>query len=253
MQPLTTIFLLSLLSFTVSQNAQAADGPIVPFTSVLPACASNCGPLYDVQGACAPPNLPAVNDNCFCTDTRLTPFDTEGTAGVTQVCGAGTGFCTAQADLQTIKTWYDDFCATSKAATTTGAGGATSTSTSTSKPKSGGGGNTWLSTHYKWVIMLVVVVFFIVGGWIVACLLRRRYIRKKEKEIEMRPPVAWGPHQLQGMTGGYNYGDGIVDANRGGRSNAGGHNKEAAAVVATPANARKSKRESKGWLTKDRK
>jgi len=95
--------------------------------------------------------------------------------------------------------------------------------------------------------MLVVIAFFIIGGWIAASLLRKRYIRRKEKEFEMRPPVAWGPHQLQGMTGGYNYGDGIVDASRGGKSHAGGHHKEAASVVATPAN---GERESKGWLTK---
>jgi hypothetical protein len=96
--------------------------------------------------------------------------------------------------------------------------------------------------------MLVVVVVAIVGGWIAACVLRRRYLRKKEKEIEMRPPVAWGPHQLQGMTGGYNYGDGTVDSSRGGKSHAAGFNKEAAAV-ATPAD---GKRESKGWLKKSR-
>ena len=70
----------------------------------------------------------------------------------------------------------------------------------------------------------------------------------------MRPPVAWGPHQMQGATGGYNYGDGIVEANRGGVSGgAGGHDKEAASVVAVPADATKVKRESRGWLTKKNK
>jgi len=122
MQSTTIIFLLSLLSFTVSQNSQAADGPIVPFTSVLPACASNCGPLYDVQGKCAPPNIPAVDPTCFCTDTRLTPFDDAGTTGVTQVCGAGIGFCTAASDLQAIKTWYDSYCASNKGVTATSSG-----------------------------------------------------------------------------------------------------------------------------------
>jgi hypothetical protein len=144
MQATTTIFLLSLLSFTVSQNSQAADGPIVPFTSVLPACASNCGPLYDVQGKCAPPNIPAVDPNCFCTDTRLTPFDAAGTAGVTQVCGTGVDFCTAASDLQTIKTWYDSYCASNKGVTATSSGASsTSTSSTTSTPKKGGGGNSW--------------------------------------------------------------------------------------------------------------
>jgi hypothetical protein len=101
-------------------------------------------------------------------------------------------------------------------------------------------------THYKWVIMLIVIVVFIVGGWVAASLLRKRYLRKKEKEIEMRPPVAWGPHQLQGATGGYSYGDGVVDANKG------GHRKEMGGAMGTPADATKGKRESKGWLTKNR-
>lgn len=105
-----------------------------------------------------------------------------------------------------------------------------------------------LDTHYRWVIMLVIVVVAIVGGWIAACLLRRRYIRRKEKEIEMRPPVAWGPHQMQGMTGGYDYGDGVADSSKAGKSHAGALNKEIGAV-ATPAH---GKRESKGWLKKNR-
>lgn len=142
MQPTTTILLLSLLSLTVSQNPQAADGPIVPFTSVLPACASNCGPLYDVQGKCAPPNIPAVDPNCFCTDTRLTPFDDSGTSGVSQVC-VGLGSCTAPADLQAIKSWYDSYCAGHKGASATTGG--SSSPTSTNKSSSGGksAGNTW--------------------------------------------------------------------------------------------------------------
>tara|TARA_R110002060_G_scaffold40106_2_gene51389 strand:+ start:334 stop:639 length:306 start_codon:yes stop_codon:yes gene_type:complete len=100
--------------------------------------------------------------------------------------------------------------------------------------------------------MIVVIFFAIVGGWIGACLLRRRYLRKKEREIEMKPPVAWGPHQMQGATGGYNYGDGIVDGNRGGSHGAGGHSKEYAAASVTPSDGRKAKRESKGLHKKNR-
>lgn len=98
--------------------------------------------------------------------------------------------------------------------------------------------------------MLVVIFVAIVGAWIAACLLRRRYIRKREKEIEMLPPVALGPHQLQEMTGGYRYGDGVVDATRGGQNNAGGHHKEMASVEATPANG--ANRHSKGLKKKNR-
>lgn len=91
------------------------------------------------------------------------------------------------------------------------------------------------STHVKWVVMIIVMFVVIVGTWIVACLFRRRYLRKKEREIEMLPPVALGPHQLQAMTGGYRYGDGVVDANRG-APRASGHHKEMASVEASPAN-----------------
>jgi hypothetical protein len=142
MQPTTTVLLLSLLSLTVSQNAQAPDGPIVPFTSVLPACASNCGPLYDVQGKCAPPNIAAVDPNCFCTDTRLTPFDNSGTSGVSQVC-VGAGSCTAPADLQAIKSWYDSYCAGHKGASPTTGGSSSPTSTNKSSSGSKSAGNTW--------------------------------------------------------------------------------------------------------------
>lgn len=92
--------------------------------------------------------------------------------------------------------------------------------------------------------MLIVLVCVISGLWIMACLLRRRYIRKKEKEFEMRPPVAWGPHQLQAMTGGYQHGDGVVDSSRG---DSGGHSKEARVEMQSESagNTIKSKRESK--------
>lgn len=68
----------------------------------------------------------------------------------------------------------------------------------------------------------------------------------------MKPPVAWGPHQMQGATGGYNYGDGVFDASRGGPSGAGGHAKEYAAAAVTPSDGRKAKRESKGLHKKNR-
>lgn len=74
------------------------------------------------------------------------------------------------------------------------------------------------ASHWKWVVMLIVLFLAMVIGWVGACLLRRRITRKREREFEMRPPVAWGPHQLQGMTGGYAYGDGVVNAPGGRRA-----------------------------------
>ena len=95
--------------------------------------------------------------------------------------------------------------------------------------------------------MLVVIVVVIVGTWIAACVFRRRYLRNKEREIEMLPPIALGPHQLQAMTGGYRYGDGIVDNNRLAPAHSGGHHKEMTSVEATKANAT---RHSNGLIKK---
>lgn len=91
--------------------------------------------------------------------------------------------------------------------------------------------------------MVVVIAVGIILVWVGASLLRKRYIRKKEREIEMKPPVAWGPHQMQNQTGGY--GDGVLDAS-------GGRSKEAKGMgtMASLADTRGAK--SKNWLRKNR-
>jgi len=253
-------------------SAQTANGAIVPF-STLPTCAAKCGPLYDVQGACAPPAQTSVNQNCFCTDTRLTPF-LQGTSEVASVCGAAS--CSAASDLQALQTWYEGYCKSTSSSTAAGAAttstGAAGSSTTTSTGSSGSGSGSkssnanpsWFDSHVKWVVMLIILAIGIPAVWIAAILLRRRYIRKRDREIEMRPPVALGPHQIQAMSGGYSYGDGVMDQNGkrsvGGRgpgtgsgSGSGGHSKDmsasASAPVATPADGRKEK---KGWLQKAR-
>lgn len=91
--------------------------------------------------------------------------------------------------------------------------------------------------------MLIVIVVAIIGGWVGATFIRRRYLLKKEREIEMKPPIAWGPHQMQGATGGYNYGDGVL---------ASGANKEAKGMVPSQAPLDTGKKEHKGWLRKNR-
>jgi len=138
---LPTLLLLPLLSLPLTTHAQTPDGAIVPF-STLPTCAAKCGPLFDVQGACAPPAQNQVNQNCFCTDTRLTPFLT-GNANVQSVCGPQS--CSADADLTAIRNWYTGFCknggSSGGTATTTGAnGGSTATGGSGgTQPTSGSG------------------------------------------------------------------------------------------------------------------
>ncbi|ATZ46454.1 hypothetical protein BCIN_01g10450 [Botrytis cinerea B05.10] len=224
---------------------QLQDGVIVPFSSDLPSCASQCGPLSDVQGACSPPARADVSSSCFCSDSRLTPF-LAGTTGVSQVCGAAS--CTSDTDLQSIETWYQQYCNTQSASTTTSSSGSAATSSSSSGSSSGSANQSWLSSHAKWVAMLIVLVVGITGVWLIAFYFRRRYLRKREKEIEMRPPVALGPHQLQNATDGYRYGEGAINAAEG------GHHKEAArsTVTSNPAEATRGKRESKSLQKKQR-
>ncbi|TEY57127.1 hypothetical protein BOTCAL_0221g00200 [Botryotinia calthae] len=224
---------------------QLPDGVIVPFSSDLPSCASQCGPLSDVQGLCSPPARADVSSSCFCADSRLTPFLT-GTAGVSSVCGAAS--CTSDTDLQSIETWYQQYCNTQSASTTTSSSGSAATSSSSSGSSSGSTNQSWLSSHAKWVAMLIVLVVGITGVWLIAFYFRRRYLRKREKEIEMRPPVALGPHQLQNTTEGYRYGEGAINAAEG------GHHKEASrsTVTSNPAEATRGKRESKSLQKKQR-
>jgi hypothetical protein len=118
----SSILILLLTSITPTYAQQAADGALVPFTSVLPACASKCGPLYDVQGGC-------TTQTCFCADARLKTIGTIGDAAVATICGAGS--CTAAADQQKVVGWYKGFCpsnaGTAPTTATGGAPGATST------------------------------------------------------------------------------------------------------------------------------
>jgi hypothetical protein len=135
------ILLLSGIIPLISAQA-AADGLIVPFSSVLPACASKCGKLFDVQGACTPPNIAATSSSCFCADPRLTPLLNQGTAGVQSVCSTASGECTATADLEAIQNWYAGYCNEKSPNPTTTSGGATptgtGTTTGTTKPVSTG-------------------------------------------------------------------------------------------------------------------
>jgi hypothetical protein len=155
----STFFLLSSsllpLASAVSQTGPAAavaspDGLIVPFSTKLPACASLCGKLFDVQGACTPPNIAAVSQSCFCTDGRLTPFLQPGTAGVSSVCGPES--CQDATSLGEIQSWYEGYCnekspnpTTTTSSTTSGAPTATGTGSDSqgTHVAHSGGGYTW--------------------------------------------------------------------------------------------------------------
>lgn len=79
----------------------------MPF-STLPACATDCGPLYDANGACVPPNVPRADeqtyDNCFCAYGELQAWAT----GLTAVCdNACVGSPT---DMASIRGWFSTLC-----------------------------------------------------------------------------------------------------------------------------------------------
>ncbi|EPE28103.1 hypothetical protein GLAREA_04894 [Glarea lozoyensis ATCC 20868] len=231
----TTLTTAILLLTTLITAQQAADGALVPFTSVLPACASQCGPLYDVQGGC-------TTQACFCGDARLASLSTGGATAASTICGAAS--CTVAADQQKIADWYKSFCpsnAGTGTGTTTAAGvpGATSTAGGSTPTNTGtttvGEGNTintgngvvvhgsWFSTHWQYVVMLIILIVAIVGGWIGACIWRRAYLRKRERQYELRPPaIPWAPagpehHMAGGLQRVYGPGVGM---------GAGGHAKE---------------------------
>ncbi|KAI0482510.1 hypothetical protein GGR56DRAFT_191191 [Xylariaceae sp. FL0804] len=153
---------------------------IVPF-STLPACAAECGPLYDANGACVPPNVAtapvATYDACFCSYAALQPFST--TTGV--VCPNA---CTTDAGgLGSIQAWFTSLCNAKGVATSSSA---SATGTSSGSGKSGNAGNgDWLSTHWQWVIMIVIVVVGIASIWTGACIWRRKYLKKKDRLYEL--------------------------------------------------------------------
>jgi len=148
------ILLLSSIFSLAHAQTQQPDGVIVPFTSVLPACASLCGVLFDVQGACAPPVLASVSSTCFCADSRLTPFLESGTAGVTSACKASSavaGSCTSTSDLDKIQSWYATFCNLkdpNAATTTTSGSAATGTGSSSSTTTKAPVNQTWYTPSF---------------------------------------------------------------------------------------------------------
>lgn len=246
------------LASAVSQTSPppvtpSPDQPIVPFTSKLPACATACGPLWNVEGTCLLPANINNKQNCFCTSTTLTPM-LQSTAEVQSICGPQS--CQDTNDLQTIQNWFKSYCNVKAVApptpTTTEAASPTSTPTEVSKPP---GNQTWIQSHYGWVIFLVVVTVAIVAGWILASYFRRRYLRRKEREFEMRPPVALGPHQMQSMTGGFNNSQAALSAH-GSLISPSPHDLKPTEVGVTPlaplSDTGRGNRQSRGWLMKSR-
>ncbi|KAM0281038.1 hypothetical protein ACHAQH_003767 [Verticillium albo-atrum] len=158
---------------------------IIPFGS-LPACAANCGVLYDANGGCVPPaSGNSVDNNCFCDFAALQPFQQGSVNGVCDAAGC------APSDLTSIQSWYTSFCTAalgdSTPTITTGTGTAASSTPSSggsagnSNSGQSGGGGDWISNHWRWVIAIVILIVGIAGIWVGACIWRRRYLKRKDR------------------------------------------------------------------------
>lgn len=136
------------------QQPQAPATTIPPFNdpALLPACAVNCGPLYDANGACVPPNVPVADagsyEDCFCSHAGVAPFSTATTGVCDAVCGAD--------GLASIGNWFRDLCdvegggnnggatrTTTNGGQTTTTGGSDSGDSDGSSGSDGGGGGDW--------------------------------------------------------------------------------------------------------------
>lgn len=140
------------VAHAITQTGPAAavaspDGLIVPF-STLPACASLCGHLFDVQGACTPPVKGSIDKTCFCTDPRLTSI-LQGDAGVESACGAES--CQDSASQQKIETWYAGYCNKQVAQPT---GTATSTAATSTATSGSGSGSNSQNQNKSWYVSL---------------------------------------------------------------------------------------------------
>lgn len=144
----TPLILLSSLALPYIALAEPTvpvlppDQTIVPFAT-LPDCAASCGLLFDVQGACSPPQVQAASTkSCFCSDSRLTALKTSNT-GVCDAAG-----CDATG-LGQIQTWYKNLCGgttsntspTTTGSTAAGTGVSAGTTNSSTAKKNGDG--TW--------------------------------------------------------------------------------------------------------------
>ncbi|KAF6822603.1 integral membrane protein [Colletotrichum plurivorum] len=166
---------------------------LMPFAQ-LPACAQNCGVLFDANGACVPPAAPETNEatyeNCFCSFGALQPWK----SGPTGVCEYAN--CDA-AGFSSIQGWFTSMCNAVEGVTQTSSSSSATGSSGSSRGSSGssnsGNGGDWLSNHWRWVVMLVILVVAIAGIWVGACIWRRRYLRRKDRMYELGKHAHKGP------------------------------------------------------------
>jgi hypothetical protein len=133
---LRALFLLALPLATLQTTVKPGTNlDIVPFDK-LPACAQNCGKLFDVAYSCIPPAKPSPDTSCFCKDALTTSV---GQAGTANACAA---VCPVAADLTAIQTWYNGLCASGGTTPTVTTTAGTTGSTDSASTGTGSGGST---------------------------------------------------------------------------------------------------------------
>ena len=127
----------------------------MPFGS-LPACAADCGILYDANGGCVPPAVDTVDNSCFCSFNRLSPWFQGPSEQLCPEAGCG------EADYASIQSWYTSYC---NSATAGGGGGnnegedqqTTTTSTDASGATGAGSSSQNQGPGGDWSVFLVLL------------------------------------------------------------------------------------------------
>ncbi|KAK2754242.1 hypothetical protein FQN54_007121 [Arachnomyces sp. PD_36] len=200
----STTFILLLIIAIFASTAFSQD-TLVPSsgTDDFPACAAKCPILKEAESSClaSPSSDRATHVSCLCQSALLTTLHSSPNG----VCDAS---CPSPDDLQTLQSWYADFCTSGgeePGDPTTGGQGSSPTGGS-----QGSGHQSWIEGHWRWVVMVVVLVVGFTSLGIGGAYLRRRYHRKHDpistgsgmlppptnrSSSAMQQSDTWGPHQ----------------------------------------------------------
>ncbi|KAI9842449.1 MAG: hypothetical protein M1837_007118 [Sclerophora amabilis] len=215
--------ILLWILFTTLTSSQTPQQPtqILDFSAgALPACANACVPLQSAQGACIPPAVPvtdtATYKSCFCKSAFLQTLYTSPSGICDTACPAD--------GLAQMREWFIRQCEQKPTvAATTVTSTSTSTSSTPTQPTADSAATedastesaqrkkppprSWWSTHWQWVLMLIIIILAIIVGSVGGVAFKRRHKRKAAAAASaaMATPVAWGPHQHQHHSAGYNY------------------------------------------------
>ena len=199
------VFLLA----TITPLALAASILPSSATDGFPSCALSCTTLQNAATSCeaSPSGQQSIIDSCFCQSSLLTSLKTDAST----VCGS---VCSSSSDLDSLQTWYNNFCSSTGTAATTTAAATTLSTSSTSTSAAAAAASTtsssssdtslddsskprgsWyvlhffhqykgliydnrISTHWRWILMVAVLIVGFTALGLIAVWLKRRHRRK---------------------------------------------------------------------------